>query len=94
MQIEEFIKLGCIGCGYHDFASTGPIEVDGPTEITCTRCERTYDRNTIGELDSLEWERQYKEEHGEVFEEPRQTRYENEQQFIQQFEEAVDGPSS
>lgn len=91
MQINEFISLGCIQCGYHDFTSTGPIESDGPTELSCTRCERAYSRGEIGNYDSFSWESARKQELGEVFEPPNTVRYQNEEQFIEKFVESVEG---
>ena len=56
MNIEEFIKLGCLRCGGHEFHSSGPIQHDGPTEIDCALCGASFNREQVGELDSLTWE--------------------------------------
>lgn len=90
MQLEEFIKLGCLQCGMHEFSSTGPIEHDGPTEVTCSLCGFEIDRDTWGNLDSLAWEKQRAGYEGTT--PPPETRteyYENEEQFVDAFEKAV-----
>lgn len=69
----------------HEFSPTGPITLDGPTEITCSTCETPYTNEQIGDLDSLEWERQRAVITGDQFVEPRTTRYKDEEQFVEQF---------
>jgi len=91
MRIDEFMPLGCLSCGFRNFESTGPIEADGPTEITCDTCGRVYEREEIASIeDSIAHEELRKSETGEEFVEPRMTRYENEEQFIDKFVENVE----
>lgn len=69
----------------HEFESTGPIEHDGPTEISCSLCPATYTRDEIGELDSLTWEQKRNGFEGISTEAPNQVYYRNEEQFIENF---------
>jgi hypothetical protein len=82
MKIEEFTKAGCTQCGMHEFESTGPIEHDGPTELTCSLCGAVYDREKIGNFDSLTWEQERDQNAGTTNVPPApQTYYQDENQF-------------
>lgn len=86
MQIEEFIKFGCIQCGNHDFDK--PI---GTEILRCIHDDTEFTLEKIGQFNSETWTEARSKITGEKYIPPRTIRYENDEQFVKQFEEAVDG---
>lgn len=86
MTLEEFIKAGCIQCGGHDFDK--PI---GQDFIRCIFDDAEFTTEEVGNFDSETWTEARSKVTGEEYTPPRTVRYENEEQFVKQFEEAVDG---